>query len=90
MIWWILSWSRGSQSTGKGIAGLSTDVSHQLSNKQISNFIIAETEQWYVGPNITDSKGWMISQDISQSAVPQYNWSYYDNKWIKDETLMFE
>ena len=31
-----------------------------------------------------------ISQDISQSAVPQYNWSYYDNKWIKDETLMFE
>ena len=34
-----------------------------------------------------DTKGWMISQDISQSAVPKSNWSYYDNKWIKDETL---
>ena len=65
------------------------EVSHQLSHKQTSNLIIAGTDKWLVGPNITDIQAWIISKEKDLSEIPKFGWQYYDTKWSEDETLEF-
>ena len=43
-----------------------------------------------VGPNITDSKAWMISKNKDLSEVPKSGWQYHDTKWSEDKTLEFQ
>ena len=43
-----------------------------------------------VGPNITDSKAWMISKNKDLSEVPKFGWQSHDTKWSEDETLEFK
>ena len=43
-----------------------------------------------VGPDVTQSKGWMKSKDKNLPLIPPSNWMFLENKkWNEDSTLQF-
>ena len=53
-------------------------------------FIITDDGLWYVGPDASDSRGWITSKKSDLTTPPRSGWWYSgDTDWVLDDTLLF-